>query len=223
MFFCSVCKKECYSNYCPKCGQKKLNKKINLKNLLSDFFDNIFALEKSIFSSIKLLIIKPDKLIKNYLNGYRNYYISPGKLFVLSSILIAFAFTITENNFLIISIGKSSLQSQFLFLIILILMSSFSTYLTYYLEWKKKFIEHLIINIYNISFWTIIFLPISIINSFYIDYAYVSEILLLLYIIVIMIWNNRIFEIKILWKKIIYITISLFLFLLIGYVFTLMK
>lgn len=137
MTYCTICKKEYSSNYCPDCGQKKLSGKVTFKTFINDIFDNIFAFDKSLYTNIKHLILNPSKIINNYLEGYRGYNSSPGKLFVLASILIAIGFSFTNLHFFNFHIVSSNLQEQFLFLFVFIFILSLLSYLVYYIKWKK--------------------------------------------------------------------------------------
>lgn len=222
MVYCTVCKKEYSSNFCPDCGQRKTNEKISFVTFISDFLNNIFALDKSLFSNIKCLLSKPSVIINGYLEGYRNYYSSPGKLFILASILVAVGFSFTKGQFFIVTITENSdIQDQFLFLFIFIFLLSATSYLTYYLQWKKNFTKHVIINVYCISLWSTIFTPLSIFDYFYIQNNTISELFLVLYLFLIIIWNNRIFKINSIWIRILYIGLNITLLVLIIFIFTL--
>lgn len=214
MTYCSICKKKYSSNYCPNCGQRKVDSKITFTTFIKDIFDNIFAFDKSLYTNIKYLILNPFKIINNYLDGYRGYYSSPGKLFVFASILVAIGFSLTNVHFFNFHIVKSDIQEQFLFLFLFIFLLSFLSYLVYYIKWKKTFTEHVIINIYNISLWTLFFTPLAIVDYLYINNKLVSKLFLYLFILLIIIWNNRAFKINSIWKRIGYITINLTLFLI---------
>lgn len=222
MVYCTVCKKDYSSNFCPDCGQKKTKGKATFVTFISDFFNNVFALDKSIYSNIKCLLLKPSTIINGYLDGYRNYYSSPGKLFILTSILVAISFSFTNGHFFAIHIIEDSqIQDQFLFLFILIFLLSATSYLIYYLKWKKNFTEHVIINVYNISLWTALFLPLSIIDSLYIQHNTTSDFFLLLYLFLIIVWNNRAFKIDSMWKRVAYIGLNIVLLGLIVFTLTL--
>lgn len=221
MTYCTVCKKDYASNFCPDCGQKKTKGKTTFVTFISDFFNNVFALDKSLYSNIKYLLLKPSAIINGYLDGYRNYYSSPGKIFILTSILVAISFFFTNGHFFAIRIIEDSqIQDQFLLLFILIFLLSATSYLVYYLEWKKNFTEHVIINIYNISLWTALLLPLAIIDSLYIQRNTISNYLLLLYLFLIIIWDNRVFKINSIWKRIAYIGLNIVLLGLIIFTLT---
>lgn len=223
MNFCPDCDKNYNTNFCPNCGQKRINEKLTAQSILTDFFNNVYALEKSLYSNIKCLLFDPHIIINRYLEGYRNYYFSPSKFFVVASVLIAINFIFTQSHFFILEIKESSIQENLLFLFIFILFLSLSSYFVYYLKWKKSFTEHIVINIYNICLWTIFFTPLSIINYLYIDNNTVSLFLLLVYIALIIIWNSMAFKIKSKWKRILYITLNFFLIGLIFLTLTLIS
>jgi hypothetical protein len=221
MSYCPVCKQDFDTNYCPTCGQRKTSKKVSFNTFASDLFNNIYALDKSIFSNLKLLLTKPGLIINSYIDGYRNYYASPGKLFIVASLLVAITFKFTESSFFAVKVDveNSSIAGQFLFLFIFILLLSWTSYLTYYLKWKKNFTEHVVITVYNTSLWTILFLPLVIIDRYLLSGSNYSSLFVILYLLVIVIWNNRVFPIGVASKRVGYIILNLALIILMVLLF----
>ncbi len=190
---CSVCSTEINEKYCPKCGQYNTNERISIRTIFSDVFGNIFSLEKSFFNNIRVGLLQPKTLISNYWNGFRGYYYSPGRFLVIASLLFFIQITFS-NNFFGITV-KSKTAPQFSLLFVAIAVLSFFSSITY-LKYKKNFYEHLILNIYNVSLWSIIFVPISMILNLLNTHKTVKTRFLLFYILLIIIWNSKVFDIK---------------------------
>jgi hypothetical protein len=189
---CSVCKSEIKENYCSKCGQYYKHERISIKTILGDLFANIFSIEKSFLKNIKLGLFHPKMLITNYWNGFRGYYYSPSKFLIIGSLLFL-SLNLLGKDFLGIYVSSNFAQ-QFTILIFLIILYSVCTFIIYY-KFKKNFFEHLILNIYTVSLWSIIFAPISfLITSF--GLSFISTIVLLVYLFLIIIWNSRVFELS---------------------------
>ncbi len=193
---CPVCEKPYASAYCPGCGQKKLKGRLTSMTVLLDFIDNIFSLNKSFFADLKLLLLKPDVFIHRYLNGFRNYHSSPAKFLIIASVFLALSFTQTDSNYFRFKIDKSELEDQFIFLFFFVFVFSFSSFLVFYYQWRKSYLENLIVNIYTISLWTILFIPLSMIDFFYVKSERWSWVFLMGYLLMIVVWNTRVFPVR---------------------------
>lgn len=209
MIHCPECDTDYASNFCPSCGQKKIARKLTGLSILIDFVDAIYSLEKSFYSNIKCLILDPYTIINRYLDGYRNFYFSPGKFFVIASLCITITFLFTQSHFFLIQIKLSNIQDNLFFLFLFIFLFSISSYFVYYLKWKRSFTAHVVINIYNISLWTILLAPLSLINYLYIDTDSVTTFFTILYMALIIIWNSRAFKMSSKWLRLMYICLNI--------------
>ena len=205
---CSVCSNEIIENYCSNCGQYFKNKRITSTSILGDLFDSIFSLEKSFFRNIRIVLFQPKTIVLNYYNGFRKFYYSPGKFFTIASLFLVLHYLIA-NDFLGLVVS-STISSQLVILLTnIILLTVLSSLL--YLKHKKNIYEHLILNMYTVSLWTIVFVPISIILNLLIDNNSIEEFFLLPYHLLIMIWNSKVFELT-KFKRLLYVVINLVLF-----------
>jgi len=216
---CSVCLTEIDENYCSTCGQYFKNERISTKSILADLFGNIFSLEKSFFKNIKIGLLEPKILISNYWNGFRRYYYSPNKFLVIASLLFFIQIALFNNFFGLIV--NSKVAPQFSLLFVIVLVSSFFSFITY-LKYKRSFYEHLILNIYNASLWSIIFIPISIILSLLNTDKTIKTGFLLFYLLLIIIWNSKVFEMK-KNNRFLYITLNILLIVIIPLIVNLFR
>ena len=205
---CSVCSNEIEKKYCSKCGQYFTNKRITSSSILKDLFNSVFSLEKSFLKNIEIGLIQPEKLILNYWKGYRGFYYSPGKFFTIGSLLLLLHY-LFANDFLGI-IVTSTVSSQFVILLFNILLLTFLSYLVYFKQ-KKNFHEHLVLNIYNVSIWTIIFAPISIMLNAFVGDNSIEQAFFIPYHLLIIIWNSKVFEISRL-KRFSFVSLNIILF-----------
>ncbi len=205
---CSVCSNEIRGNYCSNCGQYFKDSRVTSTTILRDLFDSFFSLEKSFFINIKIGLSQPKTIVSNYWNGFRKYYFSPVKFFTIASLFLLIHYLIS-NDFLGVAV-TSNISSHFAILLLnIILLTILSSLL--YLKFKKNIFEHLILNIYNVSLWTIIFVPISIILSLSANNNGISEFFSIPYHLLIMIWNSKAFELTKL-NRFLFVTINLVLF-----------
>lgn len=210
---CSVCSTEINENYCPKCGQYNKRERVSIKTIFSDLFGNIFSLEKSFLKNIKTGLFRPKILISNYWNGFRGYYYSPSKFLTIASLFFLLQISIVKDFFGIYVYSKFA--QQFTLLLVFIITITFLSFIIYF-KFKRSFFEHLIMNIYNVSLWSIIFIPISIIfSALKIDYN-IKTIFIFLYMLSIIIWNSKVFEMN-KSKRILYIMFNYLILLLIPY------
>ena len=68
--------------FCHQCGQKNTDGRLSLKELFSQFFDNVFNLDSKIFQTLAAVFI-PGKLTNAFLNGQRRKYYHPIRLFLV--------------------------------------------------------------------------------------------------------------------------------------------
>lgn len=209
---CSVCLSEINEKYCPKCGQYYEDKRINFTTFLGDLFDSIFSLEKSFLLNIRIGLSQPKILVLNYWNGFRKYYYSPAKFFMIASFFLLLHYSFANDFFGVIITGNIS--SQFLILIINILLLTLSSFLSY-IQFKKNFYEHLILNIYNVSLWIIVFFPISAILSLTVNNSNIERYFYILYHTFVITWTSKAFQLTKL-KRILFILINLLIFYGIG-------
>ena len=101
-------------------------------------------------------------LISNYWNGFRGYYYSPSKFLTIASLFFLLQISLTKDFFGIYV--NSIFAQQFTLLLVFIILITFISFIVYF-KFKRNFYEHLIMNIYNVSLWSIIFIPISMIFS----------------------------------------------------------
>lgn len=205
---CSVCEKEIQGQFCSNCGQYFKTIRISGASIFRDLFDNIFSLEKSFFKNIRFGLAQPSSIALNYWKGFRKFYYSPGRFFTIASLFLVGHYWIA-NDFLGVVVS-STLASQFVILFSNILfLTLWSTIV--YIQYKRNIFEHLILNIYNVSLWTIVFVPISIVLNLLINDNRIEEFFFLPYHLLIVIWNSKAFELTIL-KRTMYVFLNLVLF-----------
>ena len=76
--------------FCANCGQKTTIGKLNIGYLIQEFFSNIFNFEGKTWRTFRDIWI-PAKLTRSFIEGKRNNYSNPIRVFII--VLVAF-FTI---------------------------------------------------------------------------------------------------------------------------------
>lgn len=202
---CSVCSNEIRKNYCSNCGQYFKDSRVTSITILWGLFDSFFSIEKSFLMNIKIGLIQPKTIVSNYWKGFRKYYFTPFQFFTIASIFLLINYFFF-NNFLGLAV-TSTISSHFAILLLNIILLTFLSALLY-LKFKKNIFEHLILNIYNVSLWTIIFVPISVILSLLANDIAIAEFFFIPFHILILIWNSKAFEMNKL-NRFLFVTLNL--------------
>jgi len=74
-------------NYCPKCGQQKIELNLPLKEFMKDYIDEFFKFDSKILRSVVPLLIKPGYLTAEYISGKRARYLLPSRMYIIISVI----------------------------------------------------------------------------------------------------------------------------------------
>lgn len=92
---CLNCNTQVNGRFCQACGQENLETKESVGHLVSHFFNDITHFDGQIFSSLKLLIVKPGFLAKDYMIGKRASHLNPVRMYILmAAIFFTVFFTV---------------------------------------------------------------------------------------------------------------------------------
>ncbi|MEL6865556.1 MAG: DUF3667 domain-containing protein [Bacteroidota bacterium] len=84
------------ARFCYNCGQKRTDGRVTLLTILKESLTTIFNIDSKIIVSLKNLLI-PGKLTVEYFKGRHKSYVSPFRLFLVSSILMIATITFQAN------------------------------------------------------------------------------------------------------------------------------
>ena len=84
---CASCKTEYVGNFCPRCGQSAGVGRFSLKKALLLFIDVWGMGNRSMFRSLRDLLLRPGYMIRDYLRGMQSAYFPPFKMFFLLTAL----------------------------------------------------------------------------------------------------------------------------------------
>ncbi|WP_417887794.1 DUF3667 domain-containing protein [Zunongwangia sp.] len=73
--------------FCPNCGQARIEKKLSFKDLLSELFSGLFAYDSRFIRTLRVLLFKPGKISKDYIEGKRMRYVNPYRFFLTTAIV----------------------------------------------------------------------------------------------------------------------------------------
>lgn len=84
---CASCKTEFIGNFCPRCGQSAGVGRFSFKKAALLFLDVWGVGNRSMFRSIRDLVLRPGYMIRDYLRGMQSAYFPPFKMFFLLTAL----------------------------------------------------------------------------------------------------------------------------------------
>jgi hypothetical protein len=77
--------------YCPSCGQETQLRPPTLREFAQQFGGAYISTEGALWRSLKLLLLKPGALTREYLDGRRRRYVLPLRLYLTISVLVLLA------------------------------------------------------------------------------------------------------------------------------------
>jgi hypothetical protein len=84
---CRNCGTQAPLKFCPECGQETTLHPPTLGEFLHEFVGHYVALEGALWKTLRLLLTKPGRLTREYLDGRRRRYVLPLRLYLTCSFL----------------------------------------------------------------------------------------------------------------------------------------
>lgn len=87
---CLNCNRELYGKYCHACGQENVQPRRPIWEIPWHFITNIINVDGKFWSSVKYLLFRPGYLSKEYINGRRNSFHEPVRMYLVTSFILFF-------------------------------------------------------------------------------------------------------------------------------------
>lgn len=84
---CRNCGEIVAERYCTRCGQLASNFHRPFFSLVMSSLADTFALDSRLWRSVPMLLFRPGRMTRNYLDGKRARYVPPFRLFLLTSVI----------------------------------------------------------------------------------------------------------------------------------------
>jgi hypothetical protein len=91
---CLNCGHEVEERFCPHCGQENVETRQPFYYLFTHFFEDFTHYDGQFWGTLKNLLIKPGKLTSTYLEGKRQKFVPPVKLYIFVSFITFFTFAL---------------------------------------------------------------------------------------------------------------------------------
>ena len=87
---CLNCGETVEERFCPKCGQENTINRPSFHYLFSHFAEDLVHYDSAFWKTMKTLLFRPGKIIKEFLDGKRKTYVPPVKLYIFVSFIAFF-------------------------------------------------------------------------------------------------------------------------------------
>jgi len=95
---CRNCGDPTVGNYCPVCGQRKLEVRVSLRQMLLEVLDDQLALNSALPRTLVALLFRPGFLTREYVNGRIVRYIPPLRLYLVTSVIFFLLLSFKSNG-----------------------------------------------------------------------------------------------------------------------------
>ncbi|HQY20254.1 MAG TPA: DUF3667 domain-containing protein [Ignavibacteria bacterium] len=87
---CKNCGNDFTGKFCNECGQKNVDGRITIREILHNFIHSFTHIDSGIFFLIKELFIRPGAVVREYLSGKRKKYFNPFQFLIIAIAIAAF-------------------------------------------------------------------------------------------------------------------------------------
>ncbi|NVM78096.1 hypothetical protein FHW83_003920 [Duganella sp. SG902] len=95
---CANCDTPLSGHFCSNCGQEAVLHHASTREFVHEFIGHYVALEGKLWSSLRLLILKPGELTNEYIRGRRVRYVQPLRMYLTFSVLFFALFKLTSGG-----------------------------------------------------------------------------------------------------------------------------
>ncbi len=182
MEVCKNCNSLVSGKFCANCGQAfSANNRIKSLELSKEIFHSTFHTGNGMFSTLRLLLIRPEVVLRGYITGERKRFFNPVKLFLLATVIYMsvniFIDSKHESSFMPIKGGELLSRFKYFFVFGSILINATLNWI-FFRKKRYNYAEHLVVAMYVYS---VIYLSMSVMSIviywLHIDLLYYAMIL----------------------------------------------
>ncbi|TNF73680.1 MAG: DUF3667 domain-containing protein [Bacteroidetes bacterium] len=163
-------------HFCPNCGARIVNHRINLKRLFRQFTGWFLNLDNALLRTFTGMLYQPEKVISAYIGGVRKKYMSPLSFLTIAITLAGLMIFILQRRFqgrLDFTMGAEEVNPEFsqiwseivfdynaFFFVLYLPILALPAYL-FMNRINYNFPEYIVVFIYTLSQWSILTFPFS--------------------------------------------------------------
>ena len=106
---CDNCSAELTDRFCSKCGQNRRNYHLTFHKIIINVVEENFHFDGRVLKTLKLLILKPGELSKEFSLNRRAKYVPAVRLYLFASVLFFFIFALVRSGSLDESNSKNTI------------------------------------------------------------------------------------------------------------------
>ncbi len=95
---CANCDSQLSGQYCAICGQRTKSRMITLWEMIREASDIIVSLDSKLWRTLTMLLFRPGRLTRDYLEGRQARYVAPLRLFLGLTLLFFFLVAIQQRT-----------------------------------------------------------------------------------------------------------------------------
>lgn len=233
---CKNCGHKTEAAYCSNCGQRTSVFKVTFRETFNDLVEQLFTLSAPLPVTVKLMVINPGKLFREFLAGRRRRYYKPISFFLLATLLYLFLRWLIDFNTLGQVIGNPSdnpliettLLNQardFMFKninnLLFIFVGVLACVMKLFFYKRYKLSEYLAVSFYLVGFYTLL----ASVNIFYIQYVnrniqYLASLAMFIYFVYAAVSFFQLRKWVVILKSLVIYLLSYILYLLLAYNFS---
>jgi len=179
--YCKNCGAITKDSFCAHCGQRTTVHKVTFRETFDDLTDNLFSFSAPLPLTLKMLILHPGTLFRQYLGGKRKKYYRPISFFILATLIYLFIrWVIDFDDYLEISVRAKKNQidlepfsraRDYMFQNIkslaFILVFTLAAFIKLFFSRKYTLAEYIAVSFYLNGFYSLL----ATLNLFYIQYV----------------------------------------------------
>lgn len=136
-------------HFCPNCGARVIGKRLTFKFFFAEFLEKVLSVDNKLLKTFWHLIIKPDVVIKSYVDGVRKRYLEPFSYLLISITLSGISILLMRESAIDSMAEMNTTQSE--------LMAQFYKDMMNFIYDYNAFITALTIPLYALISWIVFY------------------------------------------------------------------
>ena len=109
---CPNCGRKRPDSFCASCGQSDRNYARSLFPVATEFFRETFEVDSRIFRTLRLLLLKPGSLTREFSRNRRVSFVSPVRLYIVASVAFFFILSLVGDFDQFVMMGPSEADQE---------------------------------------------------------------------------------------------------------------